>query len=675
MGQKPPSEPESDTIQKQRQELQLLIALLEERDKELNNTAAIHQKQFLAWKDDRQKILTLEERSSRLENELQKRNEMISTLTRRLKVLECQENDHKSTLESTQHVLQKLSQKASDQSLHCQTLEEKNQALTRSVMELSNKVGQLQAREEELQTMLSLKDNDILEAANHIAEFTSKFKKLEIALREAKNMNKEKQDFKLKLKEVMLEASKLKEDLNGKTKENNAQREEIIQLKQENAYLSNELMFTAEMANRKDQLLFSAKAKELRTDTELNNLRQIYLQQQRDLQFLQFNLESSQECKQNHKTELQDGSRGMVLSDLEGGSDRDSVCSEVGQNTHFYLPGCPLKNVGHRCQGQNRQRERRPAIPEYVQRGPFCLRSEELRLSSPRSAGEAENRSAVWLQSPWKPESREAAWASQVGTAAPLPNHEHWLGLNPHVAPSDCSAPRVFDKSSGDCKDASVDLARIAPRQSPSMPSPRNQERMEKFELAEKGGGGSLWCRELSESPRDALELKRFCSLAKHKAIFNSDRGAGLNVFDLDAPCFTSTQKSKETKAPEMLSGAEHPSGLSGCGCPPTHHDSRSPTSELQQLLAKSWQVVNNSLCTVWFAFPTGLVQGESRVVKNSKMAAVTECSKLRLLLLMGVFGDLFIVFRCLLPPSHLDIPGEQLTQGRLPFFCFVLVK
>lgn len=35
-------------------------------------------------------------------------------------------------------------------------------------------------------------------------------------------------------------------DLSEKTKENNEQREEIIRLKQENGYLSNELMLTGE---------------------------------------------------------------------------------------------------------------------------------------------------------------------------------------------------------------------------------------------------------------------------------------------------------------------------------------------------------------------------------------------------------------------------------------------
>lgn len=310
--QDPDSTLENTTIQKQRRELQLLIAELKDRDKELNDMVGVHQRQLLAWEDDRQKILTLAERGSRLENELHKRNEMITALIQRLKLLESQQNNRKVMLENTQQKLQELSRKASDTSLHCEALEEKNQTLNSSVMELSNKVGQLQAREQELLTMLKLKDNDILEATNHITEFTCKFKKLENALRAAKmeelNLKREKQDFKQRLKELMLEMNKLKGDLSEKTKENNEQREEIIRLKQENSYLNNELLLIAERANRKDQLLQSAKSKQLRTDTELSNLRQIYVKQQRDLQFLHFNLESSQELNQKPKKEGQEES-------------------------------------------------------------------------------------------------------------------------------------------------------------------------------------------------------------------------------------------------------------------------------------------------------------------------------------------------------------------------------
>lgn len=55
------------TIQRQRRELQLLMAELKDRDKELNTMAASHHKQLHAWEHDRQRVLTLEQRCSQLE--------------------------------------------------------------------------------------------------------------------------------------------------------------------------------------------------------------------------------------------------------------------------------------------------------------------------------------------------------------------------------------------------------------------------------------------------------------------------------------------------------------------------------------------------------------------------------------------------------------------------------
>lgn len=57
------------TVQKQRRELQLLMAELKDRDRELNTMAATHHKQLHAWEQDRQRVLTLEQRCARLNGE------------------------------------------------------------------------------------------------------------------------------------------------------------------------------------------------------------------------------------------------------------------------------------------------------------------------------------------------------------------------------------------------------------------------------------------------------------------------------------------------------------------------------------------------------------------------------------------------------------------------------
>ncbi|KAM6051523.1 coiled-coil domain-containing protein 62 isoform 1-T1 [Theristicus caerulescens] len=354
---------ENSAIEKQRQELQLLIAELKDRDRELNDMVAVHQRQLLAWEDDQQKILTLAERCNLLNNELNERNEIIKSLTKRLKFLESQQNDSKITFENTQQKFEELSQKETDATVHCQALEEKNQSLHCSVLELSAKKGQLQAREQELLTMLKLKDKVILETTDHITEFTSKLKKLGSALCAAKteecSLKKEKQDLKLRLKELILETNKLKDDLCEKMKENNKQQEEILHLRQENGCLRNELTLVVETAKRKDQLLQFAKSKQARTDTELSSLRQIYVKQQRDLQFLHVNLESSQEVRQKHEKAAHERSIDMAFSAPESNSETDTVrtegthgiCEECGT---AQVPKSRVKTTSEMCEVDNR---------------------------------------------------------------------------------------------------------------------------------------------------------------------------------------------------------------------------------------------------------------------------------------------------------------------------------
>ncbi|KAH0502265.1 Coiled-coil domain-containing protein 62 [Microtus ochrogaster] len=248
LGENIGSEVENSTIEKQRKELQLLIGELKDRDKELNDMVAVHQRQLLSWEEDLQKVLTLEERCSKLEGELHKRTDIIKSLMKKVKLLESNQAECQTALQKTQQQLQEMAQKATHSALLSEDLEARNENLSSMLVELSAQVGQLQAREQALTTMIKLKDKDIIEAVNHISDCSGKFKLLEHALRDAKMAEtcivKEKQDYKQKLKALRIEVNKLKEDLNEKTTENNEQREEIIRLKQEKSCLHDELTFT-----------------------------------------------------------------------------------------------------------------------------------------------------------------------------------------------------------------------------------------------------------------------------------------------------------------------------------------------------------------------------------------------------------------------------------------------
>ncbi|XP_063081621.1 coiled-coil domain-containing protein 62 isoform X7 [Cavia porcellus] len=297
------SEGENSTIEKQRKELQLLIGELKDRDKELNDMVAVHQRQLLSWEEDRQKVLTLEERCSKLEGELHKRTEIIRSLMKKVKVLESNQMECQATLQKTQLQLQEMAQKATHSSLLSEDLEARNENLSNTLVELSAQVGQLQAREQALTTMIRLKDKDIIEAVSHIADCSGKFKLLEHALRDAKMVEnsivKEKQDYKQKLKALKVEVTKLK----------------------------------VEREKRKDELLDIAKSKQERTNSELHNLRQIYVKQQSDLQFLNFNVENSQQFIQICDSKMEEpktleSSRGLCLSDLESSHPKASIRRE-----------------------------------------------------------------------------------------------------------------------------------------------------------------------------------------------------------------------------------------------------------------------------------------------------------------------------------------------------------
>ncbi|XP_051541787.1 coiled-coil domain-containing protein 62-like isoform X5 [Myxocyprinus asiaticus] len=308
---------EGSTIQRQRVELQLLIAELKDRDQELNSMAAAHHRQLLSWEQDRQRVLILEQRCARLEDELQKRNDVIRALSKRTKVMEAKEKDIHRELNSTQRQLHELSQRELTTTRYQQELEEKNQSLNSTVMMLSTQVGQLQVREEELSSMLRLKDKDVIEATNHILELSGRLCELEKSLeelrtRESKTL-RDTEEHKHRFRESRHENTQLRAELQEKTIENNSQREEAIRLKQENQLLKKELtaielQLLGEDKSWKDELLELSRSKQARAESELLCLRQVCENQQNDLQLLKLNLESARETLRTHEGQRSHGS-------------------------------------------------------------------------------------------------------------------------------------------------------------------------------------------------------------------------------------------------------------------------------------------------------------------------------------------------------------------------------
>uniref|UniRef100_A0A3B1KJ92 Coiled-coil domain containing 62 n=1 Tax=Astyanax mexicanus TaxID=7994 RepID=A0A3B1KJ92_ASTMX len=298
-------EMEISTIEKQRTELQLLIAELKDRDQELNTMAAAHHSQLQAWEQDRQRVLTLEQRCGRLEDELRKRNEVIRAISKRLKVVEAQEKDSYRELSTTRQRLQELNERQEHSSQQRHSLEETNQSLNTTIMTLSSQVGQLQVHEEELNSMLKLKDKDLMAATSHILGLTNRLQESETSLKESQErvgkLLREAEEYKRRFREARFNNVQLKDELQEKTIENNSQREELIQLKQENQLLRKELVLAGEGESWKDELLGLARSKQERTESELLCLRQVCEKQQNDLQLLKLNLESSRETLRQYE--------------------------------------------------------------------------------------------------------------------------------------------------------------------------------------------------------------------------------------------------------------------------------------------------------------------------------------------------------------------------------------
>ncbi|KAL0965759.1 hypothetical protein UPYG_G00285350 [Umbra pygmaea] len=343
------TEMESAIILRQRQELQLLMAELKCREQELNSMAAAHHKQVTAWEQDRQKVLTLEQRCARLEDELKKRSEVIISVTKRVQAVEACEKEGKWKLSSTQQQLLQLGQKQQHAIQHGHDLEEKNHSLNSTVLSLSAQLGSMQVKQEELSTMLILKDKDMTEATNHIVDLSARLWQMDGLLkdshsREAKVL-KEVEEQKRLYREVRNENMQLKEELEQQATEGSAQREDIIRLKQEGQLLRREWAMSGEGQSWKDELLGLARSKQVRTESELHCLRQVCENQQNDLQLLKLNLESTREALKQAEGQGTPGRRSP--GSMNDFSSPTTACQRCIVNTNLGSNFTAMQTLDH----------------------------------------------------------------------------------------------------------------------------------------------------------------------------------------------------------------------------------------------------------------------------------------------------------------------------------------
>ncbi|XP_038201697.1 coiled-coil domain-containing protein 62 [Arvicola amphibius] len=622
------SEVENSTIEKQRKELQLLIGELKDRDKELNDMVAVHQRQLLSWEEDRQKVLTLEERCSKLEGELHKRTDIIKSLMKKVKVLESNQAECQTALQKTQQQLQEMAQKATHSALLSEDLEARNENLSSMLVELSAQVGQLQAREQALTTMIKLKDKDIIEAVNHISDCSGKFKLLEHALRDAKMAEtcivKEKQDYKQKLKALRIEVNKLKEDLNEKTTENNEQREEIIRLKQEKSCLHDELTFTVEREKRKDELLDIAKSKQDRTNSELHNLRQIYVKQQSDLQFLNFNVENSQELIQIYDSKMEElkaleCSRDMCLSDLDNNYPKIDTKRERNQKSLVKDQKFEVALAQHNRSDKSSCdacREKKLQVnTAFGEKSVIALSSlftkDLLEKQKSWSLGgkiqtEPENKVTLCKIHANPPKSNAMEFQIEEKqlseTSVSLPDEKQWHDINVYLGLSNCSASKHLEKPDGDFRNL-ADTAEISC-------CVQNE-----ICVGDKDLGESKCCHPsniIVEAPGHMTDVEwmnifkpsKMQRIVRHKTVCTCSGGVGgtkssaSELIAIQPPqCLGSSKSAEREDEPEPPPDKRtSPKSvfISKDAASPHEKDDFSPTSKLQRLLAESRQMVTD---------------------------------------------------------------------------------
>uniref|UniRef100_A0A3P9PUX6 Coiled-coil domain containing 62 n=1 Tax=Poecilia reticulata TaxID=8081 RepID=A0A3P9PUX6_POERE len=283
----PVKDPSSSTIQRQRRELQLLMAELKDRERELNAMSASHQRQHQAWEQDRETALVLERRCSRLDDELQRSNEVISVLTKHVWVVESREKEAQMQLGDAKQLLCELEKQQQQVSQKCQDYEAKNQSLSSAVMALSTQVGSLQVREEELSSMLKLKDKDVVEASGRNLELSARLQDLETSLAESRSQE-----------------NKLLRDLEEmKRRYREAKHEQACQEPQIGE-------------SWKDELLELSRSKQERIMSELLCLQQVCENQRSDLQLLRLNQERTQRAQRETHHQQLPSSVALILSCL-----------------------------------------------------------------------------------------------------------------------------------------------------------------------------------------------------------------------------------------------------------------------------------------------------------------------------------------------------------------------
>ncbi|KAL8594452.1 hypothetical protein ACOMHN_018160 [Nucella lapillus] len=322
-------------VGQQRKEIASLARELRARDHELDELVRDHQQQLTVWEQDRQLILRLQHKCQRLATEVKQQRPKVAGVS----VRSSGERRRGSKDSTPQGELTHQSSGSDHLSLHFKELQNHTANLNDSLKEMTLAKGQLEVKEQELLTLLKLKENKLAEAERGAGELRSQVK----SLQQGKDSSHQEVQqltslWQQRCHHLQQDRDKLVAACQEKDRQLQQATTQLQDTLQQALVLQQALTISCEREKNKDDLLTSVKARQERLNLELNQLRTLYRRQNREMMLLQLTLDTSKESdpevSDSDKRATPPNFAGRTSASLSNTSGSPFVPSSAGLANH-----------------------------------------------------------------------------------------------------------------------------------------------------------------------------------------------------------------------------------------------------------------------------------------------------------------------------------------------------